>query len=139
VSKRLDLTTGHYFRRPFGPAKEFFCHAREALAEVEFDTVVGTGLSGAVAASQLSRALRKNLAVVRKPRDGSHSSNPVEGVLGKRWLFVDDLISTGDTFRRTRAAIEKVCAERGHEAEFVGAYLYEDYESERAFRPASRL
>jgi adenine/guanine phosphoribosyltransferase-like PRPP-binding protein len=98
--------------------------ARARLADVQFDTVIGTGLSGALVVPMLARALDKHFAVVRKP-DNSHSCERIEGTIGDHWLFVDDLISSGETFRRVREAIQQLVIERhGHHTEYVGTFLY---------------
>jgi adenine/guanine phosphoribosyltransferase-like PRPP-binding protein len=84
----------------------------KALRAPKFDTFVGTGLSGAVIVPRLAEDLGLNWLVVRKDNDGSHSDLPVEGTLGRRWLFVDDFVSTGATFKRVHSVIEAVTAHR---------------------------
>jgi len=91
---------------------------------LEFDTIVGTGLSGAIVVPSLARALRKHFAIVRKV-DGSHSSNKVEGTIGARWLFVDDFICTGDTKRRCQEVIANLCKDERHSTQYVGTWEYE--------------
>lgn len=96
----------------------------------EFDTLVGTGLSGTLVVPLLARHAGKFWAIVRKEGDGSHSSNKIEGRLGTRYLFVDDVISTGTTknfvidsvIRAVEnhnrwALVKSTCA-------YVGNYLY---------------
>lgn len=97
--------------------------AAAKLKKVDFDTIVGTGLSGALIVPMLARKLKKHFAVVRKP-DNSHSGYPLEGTLGSKWLFVDDLISSGATYRRVRSVITKVAADYRLQTEFVGAFCY---------------
>jgi len=70
------------------------------------DTLVGTGLSGALVVPGVARILKLNWVVVRKPNEASHASYPFEGTLGRRWLFVDDRVETGATLRRVREAID---------------------------------
>jgi adenine/guanine phosphoribosyltransferase-like PRPP-binding protein len=77
------------------------------------DTLVGTGLSGALVVPDVARILKLNWVVVRKPGESSHSSYPFEGILGQRWLFVDDRVETGETLRRVRAAIDDGVARYG--------------------------
>jgi orotate phosphoribosyltransferase-like protein len=76
------------------------------LGHVDFDGIVVTGLSGAIIADRLAERLGKVFAVVRKPNDGSHSSSSIEGDLGRRWVFVDDFISSGSTFMRVCRTIK---------------------------------
>lgn len=100
---------------------------------VNFDTVVGTGLSGALVVPALARELDKNWLLVRKADDGTHSSYPAEGRLGERWMFVDDLISSGATRRRVMAVVADLAQEHKHRTQIVGQYLYQWYEPYAAY------
>ncbi|MGW0245085.1 phosphoribosyltransferase [Nocardia goodfellowii] len=100
--------------------------ACEALEGIEFDTMVGTGLSGALMIPTLARAMNVDFLLVRKPNDGSHSSYKVEGRLGSKWLFVDDLIVSGDTFQRVYNEVESAAKMQRHTTHLVGAYFYEN-------------
>lgn len=119
----LDFTDDTYMDEVHKP-ELLLSLANDFLEGVEFDTLVGTGLSGTIAVTDLARRLGKNYLVVRKPNDGTHSHLPVEGKLGKRWLFVDDLVSTGSTFARVWDVLHKLCREREFETEFAGTFLY---------------
>ena len=80
----------------------FVRNARKVLQDApEFDTFVVRGMSGAIAGGILARSLKKNLYVVRKENDGSHDSNKTFGLMGQRWLFLDDFVSSGSTFWAT--------------------------------------
>lgn len=120
----LDYTDS-YMKEVHEP-EQLLALATEHLEGVEFDTLVGTGLSGTIAVTDLARRLGKNYLVVRKANDGSHSSAPVEGKLGKRWLFVDDLVSSGATFGRVWDVLAGLQADRQFTTEFVGVFLYSD-------------
>jgi len=124
AKKVLDKTDFHYLKDAFAPTKEMVGVARDMLKGVEYDTLIGTGLSGALVIPIIARALRKNYAIVRKGRDGTHSRNKIEGRIGERWVFVDDLISTGNTRSRVKAAVKKECKDEGHETTYVGSYFY---------------
>lgn len=121
----------------FDPPAELIEHARIALEGVEYDTMIGTGLSGALVVPLLARAFDKRFAIVRKPGDSRHSSSRFEGEIGKRWIFVDDFISTGDTFDRVQNTVESIEADYkrayantapanrpNFRTFFVGSYLY---------------
>lgn len=101
--------------------------ASEVLSNVDYDTIVATGLSGALFAPTLAHTFRKKLLLIRKP-ESTHSSRPVEGELGKRWLFVDDLIASGSTLRTVHSKVvalgTSTWAPSGFQTEFVGAFLY---------------
>lgn len=101
---------------------------RLAANPVDFDTLVGTGLSGALVVPRIADALGVNWLMARKPNDGTHSSKRVEGSIGRRWLFVDDLIDSGLTLKRAIAAVEAETASRKWRTSFVGSYLYLDGE-----------
>lgn len=112
-----------YLDRAINDPKDVLADARAKLKGVKFDTFIGTGLSGALVLPMLARSMRKSFAVVRKP-DNSHSQFRIEGSIGKRWIFVDDLIASGDTFRRVMGEVSTLCFAKNHETELVGAYMY---------------
>src|SRR5215472_3764911 len=65
--------------------------AQDHLDGVSYDTMVGTGMSGALVVPVIARALRKNWLIVRKPGDHHHHGNALaQGHLGDRWIAVDD-------------------------------------------------
>ena len=80
----------------------------EILTDIapEIDTLVGTGVSGALVVPYIGRVLDVHWALVRKPTDGSHSDLLVEGTIGTCWVLVDDLIDTGETLKRVEEAIK---------------------------------
>jgi adenine/guanine phosphoribosyltransferase-like PRPP-binding protein len=100
--------------------------AERVLAEtaVDYDTLVGTGFSGALVVPALALRLGKKFVLVRKANDGSHHSGRMIGQLGKRWIFVDDFVSSGTTRKRVRRAVHLSCEERGWSTDHVGDYLY---------------
>jgi hypothetical protein len=108
--------------------------AKRILGGVDFDTVVGTGLSGTIAGTLIAYALKKHLLIVRKPTDqtplerqgkaANHSGHVTEGRMGKRWIFVDDLISSGETCARVKMEVEEANARYDVKATWVGTYTY---------------
>ena len=114
-----------YLSRAFYDTETLATAARAALGDVEFDTMVGTGLSGALVIPRIADALGVAWMVVRKDNDGSHASTRGEGTLGRRWLFVDDFISSGATYKRVQRAILVLAELRNFKTEHVGAYEYE--------------
>lgn len=73
---------------------------------LQFDGFVVTGVSGITMGSILSRLLRKELVVVRK-NEGTHSSYKVENYKhNKRYIFLDDLIASGETYKRVIETLE---------------------------------
>lgn len=93
----------------------------------QFDTLVGTGLSGSLVVPILARAAGKDFMITRKPGDSHHHGSAVaEGDFNDsgKWLFVDDGIGTGTTYRRTRKLVNKLATENSLPDKFHGAYLY---------------
>jgi hypothetical protein len=124
----LDLTSG-YMGRAWTP-QAIGRDAERLLKDVDYDTLVGTGLSGALVVPYLARRLGKRALIIRKPGEGSHSSIKAEGTLGHRWIFVDDFISTGDTFFRVLSTIKDIVRAYADEfeTEHVGDLLYQQRE-----------
>ncbi len=98
---------------------------KDATWGQKFDTLIGTGLSGALVVPTLARALGLKWAIIRKPNDGSHTMAKFEGEIGSRWMFVDDFVSSGATRDRVRDAVEEISAEYRQLTTYVGTYEYE--------------
>ena len=99
--------------------------ARKDLADVEFDTLVGTGFSGAAVVPALALALGKNFVLIRKESDDSHhGGGRLIGSLGDRWIFVDDFISSGATRDRVIQKIAAAVVLHDHPTTYVGDDLY---------------
>jgi hypothetical protein len=132
-----------YLSVGFGNPAPIITSAYAVLENVQFDTMVCCGTSGLLVAPILSRAMGRHLAVVRKGKintsvyggtssaDNSHSIAQVEGMFGRKWIFVDDLIGSGSTLVHVAESIrdlmsyavplgdpEKVLSE------FMGCFLY---------------
>lgn len=121
-----------YFENALFHLPDVIDAAKKRLARIKFDTLVGTGFSGAVVVPALALAMDKKFVLVRKENDDSHHGRGrLLGELGERWLFVDDFISSG----RTRAyVIRKI--ERATDREdtrCVGQYLYKPQYGEKEF------
>lgn len=123
-----------YMTGAYDSTKKLTASARAALALVEFDTMVGIGLSGSLVVPLLARALDARWLILRKESESSHSAYPAEGDLGARWLFVDDFIATGATLRGVHRTVEDICSRYEHESEFAGVYCYQHSE----FDPPNR-
>lgn len=112
--------------------------AKERLANVEFDTLVGTGFSGSVVIPSIALALGKSFVLIRKESDDSHhGGGRLLGQLGERWIFVDDFVSSGRTRHRVINKIEEAADMNNVKSEFVGQYMYVDYsDAGPQFEPA---
>lgn len=74
----------------------------------EFDSIAFTGMSGALIAPAIASRLNKPLIMVRKSTRNCHSSHKVEGNKAcKKYVIVDDLISSGETATNIQKAIHK--------------------------------
>lgn len=99
--------------------------AQRDLADVEFDTLVGTGFSGGIVIPSLALAMGKNFVLIRKETDDSHHGRGrLVGSLGERWIFVDDFVSSGATRKRVIGKVEEAVREERLTTEFVGQYMY---------------
>lgn len=91
----------------------------------DFDTIAFSGMSGAVFAPMLAHYLKKELIMVRKGADlasKGHSAFNVEGYQAvKRYIIVDDLVSTGTTVKYIHDQIKNGFTDT---ARCVGVYCY---------------
>lgn len=108
--------------------------AVQHLRGEDFDTLVGTGLSGALVVPTLAREMGKEFVIVRKEFDDSHHGGEVVGVLGHRWVFVDDFVSSGDTRRRVIDTMGRLGKDF---ATYVGDYTYSTRRRGPGFSPVS--
>lgn len=113
--------------------------AKKRLADVEFDTLVGTGFSGSIVIPALALAMEKKFVLIRKETDDSHHGRGrLVGALGKRWVFVDDFVSSGSTRRRVIEKVSDNSAIRGGVTEMVGQYMYVNHSEEGPYFEAYR-
>jgi adenine/guanine phosphoribosyltransferase-like PRPP-binding protein len=85
-----------------------------------FDSIACCGVSGLMVVPQIAELLNKNIVVVRKPNEKRYSEFFIEGVSPFRYVVVDDLICSGDTFKWIRQAIY----EDNPKAICAGLYCY---------------
>lgn len=116
----------YYLNHAFDRPEHIAALARETIPEsLKFDVLVGRGLSGALVVPIIAGAFGKRFGIVRKEDpDDNHSGRTFEGTLGGRWLFVDDLISSGETFRAVHEAVAVRAGESRFRTQCAGAYLY---------------
>ncbi len=87
---------------------------------LDFDAFACRGLSGMLVAPIVAMEMGKTLLVVRKKDEDNHSSRMVEGDIGaRRYVIVDDLISSGATCRAIIEEIREVS-----EAQCIGIIRY---------------
>jgi adenine/guanine phosphoribosyltransferase-like PRPP-binding protein len=106
--------------------KKVFNRAYKILKERsdEFDAIAVSGMSMALIAPVLAWRLKKEIILVRKPGEDTHSCCKFEGRTNQRVVMVDDLVSSGETLRWVKDAVEK------YDCKLVGMYLYSDQDPE---------
>ena len=81
--------------------------AQAILKKYDFDAIAFRGLSGALIAIPMAHALDKTMIAVRKKGENNHSGAGVEGDwVARRYVIMDDMISTGNTVRTIMRAIK---------------------------------
>lgn len=111
----LDKPTSRhaaYLREVFEDTKTVIARIAHRLEGRDYDTIVGSGVSGTLLALMLRDRLKKHVAITRKARDGSHSYNMVEGTLGARYVIVDDQVASGNTVNHIVNSIRRQLIER---------------------------
>jgi adenine/guanine phosphoribosyltransferase-like PRPP-binding protein len=90
-----------------------------------FTHIAVCGISGVSIGAPIAIALNKNLIVVRKADDLSHSHSRVEGVpidSHFNYVFLDDFISSG----RTLARVHRLIDTENSYARIVNVYQYDE-------------
>ncbi len=92
-----------------------------ALKDIDFDTIVFRGMSGALIAPIVAHVLGKEIVMLRKPEAQTHSSYKYEGYLNvQRYIIIDDFVSTGSTVGEIVSRMRDMVAD----VKFVGLYIY---------------
>lgn len=101
--------------------------------QLEFDGFIVTGISGVAMGAMVARSLKKDLVIIRKDNDNSHSSYKVENFKhGNSYIFLDDLIASGNTYRKVRKDFD-ICSSKewlygrkceGVKSKIIGTMLY---------------
>jgi len=92
----------------------------KGLRDYDFDSIVCCGTSGLIVAPQVCEILNKEIVIVRKEHEKRYSPFVIEGILGSRFVFLDDLVCSGTTLRY----VLKNLKEEHPYAKCVGAYSY---------------
>lgn len=86
----------------------------------EFDSIACCGISGLMVVPQIAELLNKHIIVIRKKNEKCYSDFFMEGVTPWRYIIIDDLICSGNTFRHITSTISNDY----HKAKCVGLYCY---------------
>lgn len=97
----------------------------KVLKTKRFDTIVFRGVSGMLVGPIVAHRLRKEVIVVRKSTtDYTHSHREAEGHVGaKRYIVLDDFISSGQTVKTIIKAVEDFV---GTNVQLAGGMFYAD-------------
>ena len=77
--------------------------------KVCFDTIAFRGMSGAILGTSLALLLNKQIIMVRKSKQNTHSDYLVEGFRqSKKFLIVDDFVSSGNTAREIIRRVKQI-------------------------------
>jgi len=124
----LSFRPDTYFPRAFDDPRDLALRMQDETQGHTYDTLVGTGLSGALVVPCLGRLLNLNWCIVRRSGHSRHAdahNQRAEGTLGQRWLFVDDFTISGATERYVRQTVRELSEPVGFLTVYVGAYLYQ--------------
>lgn len=98
------------------------------LQNVDFDTIAVRGQSGMLMGAPLAAMMGKDLIIVRKNIESSHSEAIIEGWgRNQKILIVDDFIESGATVDDIYEQSGRFC----DSPKFVGIFLYGDNEEDR--------
>jgi orotate phosphoribosyltransferase len=99
----------------------------KSLKQLNFDYLIGTGLSGTCVIPTVALRLNKPFAIVRK--DVSHGSFQIEGLPREEkklsYLILDDFISTGATVDRIFTKMQDFIVRKSDLC--IGLFSYKDY------------
>lgn len=131
VSQTFSFNAG-YFDRAFGDAEALTKAFDVAIefSKVDFDSMAAIGLSGHLVLPLLARHAGVPFLALRKSDVKTHDTWGIgkhgRGTIGKRYLIIDDFVSSGTTVKKIRNAIDAVTEEYScpFKPEYVGTYCY---------------
>lgn len=117
------MSCDSYMKKAFNNPQK---HIREAAKYIrkhfkKFDSIAVSGVSGIAFGAALAFYMKKRLVIVRAHASEHSEFSVLYSEKINRYIFVDDLIDSGRTFRRVVRGIK---ANEPH-AKLLGAYLYE--------------
>jgi orotate phosphoribosyltransferase len=100
---------------------------------LKFSTIVFRGMSGALIAPIVAYKLHKQLAIVRKQGDGSHSGARLEGHVNfKHYIIIDDFIRSGSTIATILSTVQEL---NPHAVQCMAIFCYRRYgETNRSWK-----
>ena len=105
-----------------------------ARSKVKFDAIAFRGMSGALIAPQVASHFSVPLLMIRKNKNNSHSRLTIEGKAVKKYIIVDDCISSGKTMEIIVDAVRRFGEYNGgwskDDIKCQGIFLYSPSEGE---------
>jgi len=103
-------------------------NAIEFSRNIEFDSIAVRGMSGSIVASAIAFELEKNIIIIRKDKDNTHSDATVEySFYPRKYIIVDDFISSGKTIKTIIEEMEEDALKCHYDnPKCIGVFLYCD-------------
>lgn len=99
--------------------------------DVRFDTIAVRGMSGILVGAPLAMDLEKDIIIIRKDEDMTHSCSKAEGWgFNQKILIVDDFIESGNTIDHIYETIIETC----DSPKIVGILLYADPNNRKRYK-----
>lgn len=93
----------------------------------KFDAIAFTGMSGTLIAPPVAMELGKELLMVRKKAESSHSSFTVEGdYAARRFIIIDDFRASGRTERNILTAVKEVAPQAKYMGFLSGIHIEQE-------------
>jgi adenine/guanine phosphoribosyltransferase-like PRPP-binding protein len=91
-------------------------------SNIKFNAVAFRGMSGSIVAPVVAARLNKQMIMIRKSDDDSHSNLSVEGDTSVRsYIIIDDRIASGETVRTINRHLSEFTF---NQAKLRGVFLY---------------
>src|SRR3990167_6004329 len=90
----------------------------------KFTAIAVCGYCAAIFGGIVAARMKKNIVLVRKPKEDEyrHSDRFVEGISNQSCVFIDDLISSGETVKKVVEGLREL------KCTLYGVYLYNYYD-----------
>ena len=124
MEKYSDLNCVDYLIKPMKHRDIVIKQYRQALKGIKFSHIVVCGTSGLIIGPVLAPVLKKELIIVRKKNEKTHSSLKLETISSFErkfnYIIVDDLVDSGNTMRH----ILKTMDGKFVNSHLTGIYVY---------------
>ena len=84
----------------------------------KFDCIVVSGYSSTIIGSIIADRMNKDILIARKEGEPRNSHRVIDGMVGGKYIFLDDLVCSGATIKRIKDAVH------AGDGELYGYWLY---------------